>query len=119
MFSMTRNLEPGQGLARKLTLAIATIVLLACVGISPAKAWYDTRGYWHPDQYAYYDDQYRARRAAEQHYWCERHPSACGYAPRYRYYEPRYRYYQPGYGYYQPGYGYYERGYWRDNDYRR
>ena len=117
MFSRTRDLEPDQGLARKLTLVVATIVLLACVGISPAKAWYDARGYWHPDQYAYYGDQYRAHRATENYYWCERHPSACGYAPRYRYeqrgyYEPR-SYYQPRYGYY------YDRGYRWDNDYRR
>ena len=92
MFSMTRNSEPGQGLARKLTLAVATVVLLACAGVSPAKAWYDSRGYWHPNHRAYYDDHYRARRVAEHRYWCERHPAACGYAPRY-YYVPRYRYY--------------------------
>ena len=112
MFSITRNLGPDQGLARKVTLVVATLVLLASVGISPAKAWYDARGYWHPDQYAYYGDQYRAHRATENYYWCERHPSACGYAPRSRYYEPR--------GYYQPRYGYYyDRGYRWDNDYRR
>ena len=67
---------------RNLALAIGTVAVLGAANITPAKAWYDAYGYWHPNHYYrhhYWHSSYR------HHWWCERHPYACGYRP-YGYY---------------------------------
>ncbi len=66
-------------LLRTLALSLAAFAIVGVANISPAKAWYDAYGYWHPNHHYYYGHTYY------RHRWCEHHPYACGYRPHYGY----------------------------------
>ena len=95
MFSITRNSPPDESPLRKIVLVLVAILLLGTVP-SPAKAWYDAYGYWHPNHRHHYTDwrererhYWRERereRERERYYWCARHPWSCS-----PYYEQIYR----------------------------
>jgi len=68
----------------RLGLAALAAGFLALTTISPAQAWYDSYGYWHPDNgyqsdygYRSYQDSYRQDAYWRHRHWCERHPDAC------------------------------------------
>ena len=76
----TSKLRPH--LLRTLALSLATFAIVGVANISPANAWYDAYGYWHPNyRYHYYHHAYYSR----LHWWCHYHPYAysCGYRPYY------------------------------------
>ena len=61
-------------LIRTLALALSAFAIVGVTNVSPANAWYDAYGYWHPSHHYYY------RHAYGRHYgWCAYHPYACGY----------------------------------------
>ena len=68
---------------RTLALSLAAFAIGGVANISPANAWYDAYGYWHPNHQGYYRHYWRS--GYRHHWWCERHPYACGYRP-YGYY---------------------------------
>jgi hypothetical protein len=67
-------------LLRTLGLALAAFTIVGMSNITPANAWYDAYGYWHPNHYYYYHHAYW------RHRWCDYHPYACGYRPYHHYY---------------------------------
>ena len=81
--------ERPRSFLRNLALAAATVAVVGAASVTPAKAWYDAYGYWHPNHryYSYdnryYGDRYYDRHAYRSSYewrhhrWCERHPGAC------------------------------------------
>jgi len=75
--------KPRSHLLRTLALSIAAVAIVGFADIAPANAWYDAYGYWHPNHH-YYPRHYW-RSSYRHHWWCERHPYACGYRP-YGYY---------------------------------
>jgi hypothetical protein len=83
--NIMRNQQRSRSLLRKLALAAATVVVVVTANVTPAKAWYDAYGYWHPNHQHYYYDRdyydreraYRSSYAWRHHRWCERHPGAC------------------------------------------
>jgi len=77
----TSKLRPH--LLRTLALSLAAFAIVGVANISPANAWYDAYGYWHPNHHYYYRHYYRS--SYHHHWWCERHPYACGYRPYYGY----------------------------------
>ena len=64
-------------LLRTLALSLAAFAIVGVTNISPANAWYDAYGYWHPNHHGYYRHYWRS--SYRHHWWCERHPYACGY----------------------------------------
>lgn len=78
----TRNSRPPSHLLRTLALSLAAFAIVGVSNISPANAWYDAYGYWHPNHHYYYRHTYY------RHRWCEYHPGACGY--RHYYYRGYY-----------------------------
>jgi hypothetical protein len=75
----------------KLALALVTVGLIGLTSLSPAKAWYDAYGYWHPG-YGYYSgcgyynyEQCRRWAYWRHHRWCEYHPDQCYFRPYYGY----------------------------------
>ena len=69
--------NPRPHLLRTLALALAAFAAVGVANVSPANAWYDAYGYWHPNHHYYYHHAY------SRHRWCEYHPYACGYRHRY------------------------------------
>ncbi|MGH7126254.1 MAG: hypothetical protein ACREFI_17900 [Stellaceae bacterium] len=59
---------------RTLVLSLAAFAIVGVANVSPANAWYDAYGYWHPSHHYYYHHAYW-----RHHAWCEYHPYACGY----------------------------------------
>ena len=88
---MLRTDTRSRSVLRNLALAAATVMVVGAGTVTPAKAWYDAYGYWHPNHRYYYDrgyydrdyDRHYAYRSSYEwrhhQWWCERHPSACGY----------------------------------------
>ena len=70
----TRNPRLRSHLLRTLALSLGAIAIVGFTNISPANAWYDAYGYWHPNHSYYYRHAYW-----HHHRWCEYHPGACGY----------------------------------------
>lgn len=83
-----RNSKPRLRLAGTFAVALAAVAMVGLTSISPAMAWYDSYGYWHPDR------RYRESERREAYWrhreWCERHPYACYQQP---YYGNSYDYY--------------------------
>ena len=71
-------------LLRTVALSLAAFAIVGVMNITPAHAWYDAYGYWHPNHHHYYRHTYY------RHRWCEHHPGACGYRHSYRGYYDRY-----------------------------
>jgi hypothetical protein len=69
-------------LLRTLALSLAAFAIVGVADITPANAWYDAYGYWHPNHHYYYHHAYW-----RHHWWCEHHPYACGYRPYDGYYD--------------------------------
>lgn len=66
-------------LFRTLALSLGAFAIVGITDIAtilPANAWYDTYGYWHPNRHYYRHYWHSSYR---HHWWCERHPYACGY----------------------------------------
>lgn len=72
-----RNSKRHPHLLRTLALSLAAFAIVGVTNISPANAWYDAYGYWHPNHHYYYRHYWRS--SYRHHWWCERHPYACGY----------------------------------------
>ena len=79
----TSKLRPH--LLRTLALSLAAFAIVGVANISPANAWYDAYGYWHPNHYYYRHHYWHS--SYRHHWWCERHPYACGYRPYYGSYD--------------------------------
>ena len=71
----------------RLGLAALAAGILALTSLSPAQAWYDAYGYWHPNnRYQSYEGSYNQEAYWRHQRWCERHPEACysrGYSSGY------------------------------------
>ncbi|HKF71279.1 MAG TPA: hypothetical protein VKB68_05985 [Stellaceae bacterium] len=80
-------------LLRTLALSLAAFAIVGVSNITPANAWYDAYGYWHPSYHHYYYHHAYWR----HRWWCEHHPYACGYRPYYGYSGGYYGGYYNGY----------------------
>ena len=75
-----RNSKPRSHLLRTLAVSLAAFAIVGMMNVSPANAWYDAYGYWHPNHHYYW------RHAHWRHHrWCAYHRYACSYG-HYPYY---------------------------------